>query len=367
MIEEMKFLYKYFAPLALSFFAIVSAESVQAQVLNKFYTGVREMSMGGVYTGVVDDETAVLTNPAGLGKLRDVTWTIVDPELEGSFSDTNVTTTSNATTVVTAQGLLDALNNEKGTYWRAKAQVFPSIVAPNFGFGVNIQYNYDAMVDSTGTNYTLNYRRDVAPALGYCLRFFGGILKIGVAGRVIDRTEVDQTLPANSKNLSMDTLSSEGLGAAGDVGVILAAPVAMLPSLSAVVHDIGDTSYSLSSGMFLSTKNRPPDTPETIDVGFSIFPILSNNSRMSIAFDYDDVSNVYQTTDSMKRIHAGLEFNIHDFFFIRGGMNQRYWTAGVELASERFQLQAGSYGEEIGTTAAPKEDRRWIGKFSLRF
>jgi hypothetical protein len=48
-------------------------------------------------------------------------------------------------------------------------------------------------------------------------------------------------------------------------------------------------------------------------------------------------------------------------------MNQRYWTAGLELASERFQLQFASYGEDIGPSGAPKEDRRWVGKMAIRF
>jgi hypothetical protein len=65
--------------------------------------------------------------------------------------------------------------------------------------------------------------------------------------------------------------------------------------------------------------------------------------------------------------HAGFEVNFSDFFFLRGGMNQGYWTAGVEFATRFFQLQASSYGQEVGTTSATIEDRRWVGSFAIRF
>jgi hypothetical protein len=56
-----------------------------------------------------------------------------------------------------------------------------------------------------------------------------------------------------------------------------------------------------------------------------------------------------------------------DFFFLRAGMNQRYWTGGFEISTQRFQIQGATYGEEIGTVTVPREDRRYIGKFAIRF
>jgi hypothetical protein len=333
----------------------------------EFYEGTRELGMGGAYTGVVDDSTAVLTNPAGLGKIRDVTITLADPQLEGSFTDTQIMNSSNATQMTDPQTLLNNLNQNKGVPFHLLGQVFPSIVGPNFGFGILGKESYDAMVDSTGTNFQLNYTRDFAAALGFCLRFFGGIVKIGVAGRVIDRTQINQTLPANSTTLSMSSLESEGLGVGTDLGLILAAPIAGLPSLSATVRDVGGTSYNLTNGMFDSTSSRPAMTPSTIDGGLSVFPILSNHVRMSITAEYHDIATASTEQDQIRRVHAGVEFNFADFFFLRGGMNGRYWTAGVELSTERFQLQAASYGEEVGTYPVNQEDRRWVASIGLRF
>lgn len=101
--------------------------------IDEFYTGVRILGMGGTYVNSVNDETALLTNPAGLGKLRDYTVTIADPEFHGAFTNTEIVDVSNFMDALSVQGLLDVLNEAKGKNWHAKGQLFPSFVAPNFG------------------------------------------------------------------------------------------------------------------------------------------------------------------------------------------------------------------------------------------
>jgi hypothetical protein len=332
----------------------------------KFYTGVRSLGMGGAYTAVVNDETSLLTNPAGLGKIRDSIITIADPEVQGSFNDTQVTNI-NSTSAQSPSDLLALLNQHKGLHWNAKAQAFPSIVGPNIGLGVHAKWQYDAEVDPTGTTYRYDFTNDYAAALGFCFRFFGGIVKIGGATRYIDRTEIHKDLDATVPVIDMNSTASEGTGLAGDVGIILTAPVAGFPTLAATLRDAGDTSYTMGNGMFLQTHSRPAITLQTVDVGVAFFPILSNHNRMSIIVDWHDAANANQETDMMKKLHAGLEFNFADFFFLRAGVNQRYWTSGLELSTESFQLQVASYGEEIGSQNALKEDRRWVGKFAIRF
>jgi hypothetical protein len=61
------------------------------------------------------------------------------------------------------------------------------------------------------------------------------------------------------------------------------------------------------------------------------------------------------------------ELNYADALFVRAGMNQRYWTAGLELSIVNYQFQAASYGEEIGDDVTPREDRRYVVKFAFRF
>lgn len=355
------------ATLAVGVLSTFASSSAQAGEFYEFYTGVRQLGMGGAYVSTVNDETAILTNPAGLGKLRDTTFTFIDPEISGSFDDTKIATLSNVSNVLNTQGLLDSLNQSRGTHWNAKAQFFPSIVTTNFGAGLHAKIETNAEVDSAGNTFRLDYTDDYAAALGYCFRFFGGVVKFGTSARIINRSEIHKDIPVNSTNLTLNTLASEGLGIGGDLGMIVTAPVQFLPALSVVVRDVGGTSYELSNGLFNSTATKPQETPQSIDAGVAIFPILSNGTRLSIAAEYHDALKSNPDPDTMKRVHAGMEFNFRDFFFLRGGLNQRYWTGGVELATENFQLQVASYGEDIGPTGTPREDRRWVTKFTFRF
>lgn len=346
--------------------AILLPASAFAAQTFEYYQGVRSLGMGGSYTAIVNDETALLTNPAGLGRLRDVIVTIADPEVSGSFNDTEMTSLTN-TSAQTPSDLLALLNQHKGKHWFAKAQVFPSIVAPNVGFGVHGKYVYDAEVNTAGTNYRLDYTNDYSATLGFCFRFFGGIIKIGGVGRYVNRIEIHKDLDPTVAAIDMNQTASEGAGLAADAGLMITVPIAWLPTLAATVRDAGNTNYKMTSGMFLQTQTRPAETKQTLDVGYALFPIISNHSRMAITVDYHDALDANQDPFTIKKVHGGMELNIHDFFYLRAGYNQGYWTGGIELSTENFQLQGASYGEEIGIQSAPKEDRRWVGKIAIRF
>jgi hypothetical protein len=159
---------------------------------------------------------------------------------------------------------------------------------------------------------------------------------------------------------------NEGAGFGSDAGLILTAPLTYLPTIAAVWHDIGNTNYS-NAGMFYNGRPRPETSKGTVDVGISFSPILGNYVRMQITGEYQGVNTLSDEEDKAKRIHAGLEFNFYDKLFIRGGWNERYWTAGLEIAAVNTQLQFATWGEEIGTATTHKEDRRYGAKFAFRF
>lgn len=343
---------------------------VEAGEIYEFYNGARTMAMGGAYVTVVNDETSVFHNPGGLGKLRDPYFTIIDPEVATTAKFTDFARTDNFSDLIDAQGLLDILKTKPGKHFHTRYQISPSVVLPNFGIGLLMKWKFNAEVDPTGTDFNLHYTNDYAVALAYNLRLFGGIVKIGFSGKAINRVEVDTTVPTTTTDLEIKNVASEGMGVAVDGALILTAPIRFLPSLGAVVRDIGHTSFTLTDGMLYPVGDRRPrQEKQKVDIGLSISPILGKGSRMVLTADLHDAltDEEEEKKDVMRRFHAGTEVNLRDFFFLRGGINQKFWTAGFEFASERFQLQGTAYGEDIGTPNNPREDRRYIGKFSLRF
>lgn len=335
----------------------------------EFYNGVRQLGMGGAAIAVVNDETALLINPAGLGKLRDYFFTVADPEIEGSQNAMSLAGTD-ALKMFQPQPMLDKLNDTAnlGKRLHLKGQVFPSVVVPNFGFGLFAKYQTDGMVNKAGTLFELNYTNDYAAVFGFNFRMWDGIIKLGTTARMVNRVQIKRTdIPANSTGLTIDNLATEGFGVGADVGLTLAAPIVWLPTISAVWRDAGGTSYDLKGGMFTSAVTIPNHTPQTVDVAFAVFPIASNRTRFAFTTEYRDILTLSDEDDQMRRLHVGIEMNVADAFFLRAGLNQRYYTAGLEFATDNYQFQMATYGEEVGTPSTTEEDRRYVFKFAFRF
>lgn len=346
------------------------AASTHAREHFEFYRGIRQMGMGGAAIGVVNDQTALLLNPAGLGRLRDFYLTLADPTAELTMKDEKIAGGfAKLPDMLDPQTALDQSNANRGDRFHMSGSVFPSIVFPNFGIGFLGRLSEDAQVDTAGTAFAFNYTSDYAIVTGMNFSFLDGIVKVGGNARLINRGEVDRDdLSPTATDLSMNTLLTEGMGLGSDVGLILTAPIVWLPSLSAVVRDVGGTAYTLRKGLLHpNTANAPNRTPQTLHAAFSVSPIIDNDLRAQITFEMRDVLNVYEDDLAVRRMHGGFELNWADALFLRAGYNEGYWTAGFEIAVFNYQIQGASYGEEVGTSSARQEDRRYMGSFAIRF
>lgn len=349
---------------------ILSASAGFAREKFEFYSGVRALGMGGAAVAIANDETAVFSNPAALGKLRDPFVTVVDPEVHYG-ADTSSFLSGFDVNILGLEQVLTKINEHPGRHLHLKAQLFPSIVVPNFAAGVLVKYEINGRKDTVNNEIDLNYTNDYAAVLGYNLRLFDGRLKIGFSGRYINRSQITENNPIADSNLAvtLEQVAQNGGAIAADAGVILTAPWVWLPTLAVTVRDLGDTTFSLGAGMATGNGTPPDKVAQTVDAAFAVFPIMSNRTRATITVEMRDVlsEDPEDEEDLYRRLHGGLEINFGDIFFLRGGMNQRYWTAGLEFAMANFQFQAATYGEEIGTAAAPEVDRRYVGKFAYRF
>ena len=359
----------------ISFIAIlVFFNMAQAQFNERreFYKGLRYQAMGGAMIAVANDETALLANPAGLGRLRDVYGTMIDPELEMSNTAIRAYNKKAFTEPLSLKDISDSMLTQTGDVYTARQQIMPSFVARNFGIAILKKTDLQVRANSA-TSVDAFYRDDVGVLLGFNLRLFEGRIKIGVTGKLISRNEVDEVaIDPTAQSMSLKSLASAGLATSGmgfgfDTGIIMTAPWTWLPTIAAVYRDVGGMSFTQDALLPLSGAGEPAQVKGDVDVGVSLFPIHSNNLRSTIALEYRGLLTQSDQEDKAKLMYAGYEANYNDFMFFRAGYHQRYWTAGFELASERAQLQLSSYGEEIGTRDNPKEDRRWAVKLVYRF
>ncbi len=369
-----KLLRDYFCFAATLTLVLLSGSGANAQLGEKFdfYSGIRTLGMGDTGIAVVNDETALLINPAGLGKLRDFYGTILDPELELSYSSGGFYGTNPLTAPTTVEGVRGALATKPETYYYAKMQLFPSFVARNFGIGIHAKQYLAAKLNDDGT-ISAEQVDDMALVMGYNLRFFDGRVKLGMAGKVISRQQVsevalDPALDLSNSELALTGQYREGLGLGVDAGLLLTAAWKYLPTLAVVARDLGGTRFDLQSGVRgPATDVRPLELKQDVDVALAMFPIHTNTVRSAWTVEYRNLLTNQDETNKNKFIHAGFEVNLADRFFLRAGYNQGYWTAGAESATENFQIQVATYGEEVGVGENTKEDRRYIGKVTFRF
>jgi len=349
--------------LLVSFIIVGFAQSVMAAELHEMYNGVRGLGMGGASIAVVNDETALVLNPAALGKLRDYFVTVVDPELSMSGINERIYSTD-ILAPLTPQTTMATLAANEGVHTHASGKIFPSLVLPNFGIGFLGSFRADAEVLTGGTEFLYEYRNDYAFVMGFNFRLFDGKVKFGFNGKIINRVDVNESaIDTTTTGNTISSLSSEGMGIGADVGLLMTGPWKMLPTLSIVARDVGNTRFDLRDGLFNTTTLKPANEPQKVDVAMAIFPIVG---RTSVTLEVRDVTTLSAELDKNRRYHFGFEFNFYDALFLRGGYNQRYWTAGFELAVNNYQLQLATYGEEIGTATTPREDRRYMAKFAYR-
>lgn len=343
----------YFAVLIISLKVHAGNEWVES------YSNTRTLGMGGASVAITSDDTSLYRNPANLGSLRDLYGTIFDPEIEGSASLT--------ASQIDIAAVMQNLSTKPDTYYRAKQQLSPSLVRRNVGIGLIYRNEINAEITSAApTVMDTTYENDLGAIVGANLRLFDGRIKIGASGRLFNRIEVINPVLTVGGPTDLPTIACEGTAYAFDAGVLIQAPWTYLPTLGVVVHDIGDTQFR-SDGIRINSSTRPVTVKQSVDAAIALFPIHSNTVRSVWTLEYSDVTNSRNDTDNAKRIHVGIEFNTRDIFFLRLGYNQRYLTGGFEIASENIVWQVTSYGEEIGTEAAPREDRRLNMKVAVRF
>lgn len=341
--------------------------SIPSKADFEFFRGVRQMGMGGASIAVVNDETALLSNPTGLGRLRDTITTVFDPEVTSSTGDLRPLYGTMGLGALNPETHYNKLDSTQGRPNAFKSQFFPSIVMPNFGIGLLGKHEVLATRNLDGT-YEYRYQNDYSLNLGYNFSFWGGRIKFAFVSRFINRVEYDGVLDPAVDSLDLASFAHEGQAVSVDMGLTLAAPWVMIPTLTFLVRDSGGTSFSFGSGFFGYSQNgNPVFVSQSVDMAFALFPIFSNESRGAFTVEYRGIDNMQNVENHMDRLRIGTEVNMWDAFFFRAGYYNNTWTAGFEHSNDLIQWQLASYSERVPVGITTQNDRRAVVKFAVRF
>jgi hypothetical protein len=227
------------------------------------------------------------------------------------------------------------------------------------------------------TTFALGYGKDVTwiPHSRTSVGVTGKFINRGFASKSINSIEV-----ATDPNLvSADDLK-EGFTIDFDLGILYTPELPneglfwktlrlARPTFGAVVRNIGEFGFGQSLGLLGNQTGQPEKLYRTIDLGTRWeYPDLWIFGGRGV-MDVRDI--LHPKFNFQKGLHLGFEFDWTMSSWWRGayrvGLSQGFLTLGASAMLGIFNLDLVTYGEDVGTYGAPKENRLYMLKMNLNF
>jgi hypothetical protein len=320
------------------------------------------MGMGNAYTTIVNDDESLFYNPAGIGKNSAFVWTIFD--LRAGLNDLDAM--SNLADLADESTFNTAMSNLYGNPIWTNVGLKTSFMMPYFGAA----YFYDVEVgmlaqNPAATQLDINLILDTGVAVGG--GFSAGFFQMGLVGRRIERTgfrgafgpgDIATIVNGASPDNIFDNIQAKGLGYGVDFGMNISIPAPISPTFSFVWKDIGDTSFRSS----IVADPLPPKQEQEMIFGVGIetsFPLIT----LAATADFKHLEN--NDEQIPKKMHLGIELGL-PLIDLRAGLHQGYLSYGIGVSLGLLQIDAASYGVELGEYAGQIEDRRMLVQASVK-
>jgi hypothetical protein len=326
------------------------------------YSPLQALCMGNAFTADANGYVANYYNPAGLTKSskRDLEVNFIGIDTNFNFGALGK--------VLSAQSLgfyqnAAALQSSPGTYSFFQMSGIPSISRKGFSFSLLSNYRFAGQSD--GTTLDTNSLFDLGTTVGYAMTVYRDLLTVGVTGKALVRNQFKGSFAHSSvsSEAAVRSLSSEGVGVGGDVGLSFVLPDRYLPTWSLVWKDVLNTRFSSTHFLNSSASGTPDSITQSVNFGFSIHPYLGKRYQATFAVEMQHL--LENDLGFRKRLHIGVQLASEKSSYIWAGLNQLYWTFGFGLRLKGGNLEIGTYAEDIGTVDTPVQDRRILMRYTI--
>jgi hypothetical protein len=327
------------------------------------HLNARALGMGGAYNAVVDDEESLWFNPAGIAKNTGFYWTILDPKV--AVSDPSAYSTLQ--NLQSSNSFQSALSSLYGDPLFVAANAKTAIIMPYFAAA----YYYDlagSVLVNNPVNPTLSvdYILDQGVALGTGFTV-GEIMQFGLATRYINRQGVNEDFGAatvanvitgnSSPSTIFNNLKNSGTGYALDLGTNVTLPGPVRPTFSFVWKNVGNTNFRSAAGT-----TPPPTDEQDMQIGASL-DVSAPFIHILPALEIRDLNDsTIQITD---KIFMGVELGL-PLIDLRAGLYQGYFSYGFGFNLGVIDIEAASWGAEVGGYPGQIESRRYMAQAVLR-
>ena len=332
------------------------------------YRGMRSLGMGGAYTAVGGDSEAIFYNPATLTDMG-FKLNLINPLVEVDKNAMDIATDAQdamniSTEIDRTNALIDLISKNMGKPLHVRAAVFPSVSVSNFTIGVLGQGGADARLHnplSSSGAVEVQGGYEYGPVAGFSVGLPVTGLRLGLAGKYISRTSVNESFTINeiaATNFKIEDYQFTNSDFSLDAGLLYDLPFlpGIKPKVGVSVLNITDLDFKQGGKI-----------PQTVNVGASITAKVPILTEIILAADYEDIGKAYeQDKSNWKRFHIGAEAAfLKRHLLLRGGLNQGYPTYGAEI--DLWIIKAGYtfYSEEMGAYAGQDKDERHLVQVSL--
>jgi hypothetical protein len=343
--------------LLIGFIVFLTMSFASAAELIEISQSVRALGMGNAFTAVVKDKDSLYYNPAGLGRVDKIAWTIINIPAGADGADV-IEQVQNAQE---DSGYAAMLRDFFGKKLWVGLGADTAITLPYFAASLYDSGFISAYLENPAyPNMNVTFINDYGMAIGAAMPILPG-MNIGVVGKRIMRTGasvpvgLDILATLSSEDL-VDQLNNTGTGHSLDLGLTFTMPTPVEPTFSLVWKNIGYTTFLNPAGT-----QAPPMMVDEKIFGFSAtFDATVVSITPAIDFKYM-LRNEVQLG---KKLHIGVEVDM-PMLAMRAGFHQGYYTLGVGADLGLFKIDAATYGVELGEYPGQHEDRRYVVSMKL--
>lgn len=363
---------KYFSLVLLS----LAASTAGAKELLGPDAGVVPFGMGRAYSAIADDWLSLYYNPAGLAMVKGVDFQLFDIRV-----GTNNDVLGNYNTFKSlgkAGSISDTINTFHGQHLQLKTSNHTQITFPGVALGFVYDVNADIDIQNNANTQTnMRFVRDMGFLLGGGFGVGGKDkpLRMGATFKYIRRVGGERYIPftmlAGNRTEITNQFNAAGWGFGADVGMQWKLPSKGGTEVitSFVWHDIGHTAFGTPQ-----QQDTPTRIQQNITAGFALrFPIQGkqdrrrvrrygpkrSSSHLSFVFDYSHANIPWHVEQMGKHLHAGINLDIPILSF-QVGVNQSALSLGTSFDIGIARVSAATWGEELGSFAGQRVDRRYL-------
>jgi hypothetical protein len=370
------------------FFSVAAFAKAPDYTIHQEYVSTRALGMGNAFIAHVDDFSSIFYNPATLAYRTDGHYRFflragIDDGYMDFIDELNQAGDS-------ASQITTAIENNYGEHRYARVPTIGGAIArPRWGLAfIPADLSTDIVLNnSIGPALGVTAYLDSTLAYSYAretnwIPKKRGSLAMGATLKAIHRAYYSDIINAGMLAAGDEIFdvnkSAEGMTIDLDIGFIFKPALRenswfnryMKPTFAFVGRNLIDYGFPMQFEVFNDQNpGEPPKLERRFDVGAKFELPKLWVFQPALAADIRDIG--HRNWTFKKGSHIGAEMYWKMFNWWKGhwsvGLNQGYWTAGFGARLAWLQIDIASFGEEVGTTDAPNESRRYIAELALDF